>query len=88
MEADRSAADTYDYVIVGGGSAGCVLAYRLSEFPRNRVLLLEAGPADTSPLIHKPNGYIRTHRDPRLRWVFPLTADRGECQGAFIGGEQ
>ena len=53
------------------------------------MLLLEAGPRDTSPLIHKPSGYVRTHRDPRLRWTFPLTADgkSGECQGVFIAGK-
>ncbi|PKO60889.1 MAG: glucose-methanol-choline oxidoreductase [Betaproteobacteria bacterium HGW-Betaproteobacteria-18] len=46
----------YDYLIIGGGSAGCVLAARLSEDPHNRVALLEAGPADSSVLIHCPAG--------------------------------
>lgn len=88
MEADTTTAQTYDYIIVGGGSAGCVLAHRLSASPRTSVLLIEAGPPDTSPAIDKPSGYLRTHRDPRLLWVFPLTADgSGECQGTFIGGK-
>ncbi len=77
----------YDYIIVGAGSAGCVLANRLSEDPYSSVLLIEAGPADTSWLIRMPKGYLRTHRDPRLCWCFPVTADPGEGQHWLIAGK-
>lgn len=49
----------YDYIIIGGGSAGCVMAARLSEMPDARVLLLEAGPKDTNPYIHMPVGFSK-----------------------------
>ena len=59
-----------DYVIVGAGSAGCVLAARLSEDPATRVLLLEAGGPDRSPWIHIPLGYGKTIADPRVNWCY------------------
>ena len=60
----------YDYVIVGGGSAGCVLANRLTEDGESTVLLLEAGPPDTNPWIHVPIGYGKTMFHPVLNWGF------------------
>ena len=62
--------DTFDYVIVGAGSAGCVLANRLSEDPRNSVLLLEAGGRDTNPFIHIPAGFFKTLYNPKINWQY------------------
>jgi len=59
----------YDYVIVGGGSAGCVLAARLSEVEAARVLLIEAGPRDTNPYIHMPVGFFKMTAGP-LIWGY------------------
>ncbi|SDB17803.1 GMC family oxidoreductase [Belnapia rosea] len=63
-----------DYVIVGAGSAGCVLANRLTEDPATRVILIEAGGRDWHPLIHVPAGYMKLLQHPTLTWGF--TADK------------
>lgn len=60
----------FDFIIVGAGSAGCVLANRLSESGRHRVLLLEAGGQDTNPWIHVPLGYGKLFRDKSVNWLF------------------
>ena len=60
----------FDYVIVGAGSAGCVLANRLTENGRNSVLILEAGGSDWHPYIWIPIGYGKTFYDIRLNWAF------------------
>ncbi len=85
--------DRYDYIIVGAGSAGCVLANRLTASGRNRVLLLEAGGPDTNPWIHIPVGYGKTFTDPKVNWLFksepnPATGNRAILQprGKVIGG--
>jgi choline dehydrogenase len=67
----------YDYIIVGGGSAGCVLANRLSADPANRVLLLEAGGRDWNPWIHVPVGYFKTMHDPQTDWCYKTEPDPG-----------
>jgi choline dehydrogenase len=61
---------SYDFVIVGAGSAGCVLANRLSENPEKRVLLLEAGPRDTNPWIHVPLGYGKLFNQRDVNWAY------------------
>lgn len=61
---------TYDYIIIGGGSAGCVLANRLSKNPMHKVCLIEAGPPDKSPLIHIPFGVIGLIREGKHNWGY------------------
>ncbi|SMX35844.1 GMC family oxidoreductase [Maliponia aquimaris] len=84
---------TYDYVIVGAGSAGCVLANRLSEDPETRVLLLEAGGSDNYHWIHIPVGYLYCIGNPRTDWGFrtaPCEGLQGRSllypRGKVLGG--
>ena len=60
----------YDYIVVGAGSAGCVMANRLSENPSNRVLLLEAGGPDNNPFIHMPAGLAQLANNTRINWTY------------------
>jgi choline dehydrogenase len=82
-----------DYIVVGAGSAGCVLANRLSENPGNRVLLLEAGGPDTNPWIHVPVGYFKTMHNPKTDWCYVTEPDAGIAnrqlqwpRGKVLGG--
>lgn len=59
----------YDYIVIGAGSAGCVLAYRLTQDPDIRVLLLEAGGRDLDPMIHIPGGFAKLQK-PSVNWCF------------------
>lgn len=68
---------TFDYVIIGGGTAGCLLANRLSAEPNHRVLLLEAGKTDSYPWIHIPVGYLYCIGNPRTDWMYHTEPDTG-----------
>ena len=65
----------FDYIIIGAGSAGCVLANRLSANPKISVLLIEAGGRDTYPWIHIPVGYYKTMHNPKTDWCFKTEPD-------------
>ena len=72
----------FDYIIVGAGSAGCVLANRLSADGRNSVLLLEAGPKDSNIWIHVPIGYAKLFKEKTVNWMYQTEPEPG------LGGRQ
>lgn len=85
--------DRYDFVIVGAGSAGCILANRLTACGRYTVCLLEAGPSDWHPMIHIPAGFIKTLVNPKLNWMYhcePSAGTNGRIipapRGKVLGG--
>lgn len=91
--ADSPSAGEFDYIIVGAGSAGCVLANRLSENPDNRVCLLEAGPEDKSPLIHMPSGIAFMGENSPVNWKFDTVPQKNlnnrvcyQPRGRTLGG--
>jgi len=83
----------FDYVIVGAGSAGCVLANRLSADGKNSVLLLEAGPKDSNLWIHVPLGYGKLFKDNSVNWMYQTEPEPGldgrqvfQPRGKVLGG--
>ena len=79
----------FDFIIVGAGSAGCVLANRLSADARNQVLLLEAGGSDKRFYIHMPLGYGKTFYDPAVNWMYKAEPDPGlQRPGGFLAARQ
>ena len=85
--------EVFDYIVTGAGSAGCVVAARLSEGGRYRVLLLEAGGNDSNPWIHVPMGYPRVFANPRFNWMYESEPEPGlmgrrlyQPRGKVLGG--
>lgn len=93
MNSRRDQSDTFDYVIVGAGAAGCLLANRLTEDGRTTVCLLEAGPPDRNFYIHLPAGFIKVGYNPDYTWPFRTQPSEGTAgrrilttQGRTLGG--
>jgi choline dehydrogenase len=89
----KTEASEFDYVIVGAGSAGCVLANRLSADGKHSVLLLEAGPKDTNLWIHVPLGYGKLFKEKSVNWMYQTEPEPGlngrqvfQPRGKVLGG--
>ena len=85
--------NSFDYIIIGAGSSGCVLANRLSADGKNSVCLLEAGPPDWNPFIHIPAGFMKTLTNPSVNWLFQSEPSWGTAgrvidipRGKTLGG--
>lgn len=92
-EGESMATREYDYIIVGAGSAGCVLANRLSAGGKHSVLLLEAGPKDRNIWIHIPIGYARLFKNSKVNWMYQTEPEPGlegrsifQPRGKVLGG--
>lgn len=86
-------ANAYDYIVVGAGSAGCVMAVRLSESSRHQVLPIEAGPSDSNPWVRIPIGYHKLFSEPSVNWMLQGEAELGfnrrttyQPRGKVLGG--
>ena len=85
MEIDS---EEFDYIVVGAGSAGCVVAGRLGETGKYKTLLLEAGGKDTYPWIHIPMGYAKLYANPSVNWCYSSARARTRRPPALSASRQ